>query len=329
MVTGSVLHLRPRTLLTDRDQAAVLTSTVAGRLSEVFMIVITTPTGDIGAQVLDSVLERADAVRVIARDPARLPARVHAGAEVVEGSHGDEGTIVKALAGAESMFWLVPPAGLGHAGGARRYYLEFTRAACRAAASRGVRVVGVTSLGRGYRGEAGLLAAALAMDELFTSAGVPYRALALPFFMENLLRQAGAMAEQGTFSMANAADRPLPTIATRDVAAAAAALLLDASWSGQARVPLAGPDTLTPDAMAEIISEILGRTVCYRQSPLADFRAAMLRRGASPATAQDFADMVEAQNNGIYDAEPRNPDAATATSFGRWCQAILKPAIQA
>ena len=38
--------------------------------------------------------------------------------------------------------------------------------------------------------------------------------------------------------MANTADRPLLTVATRDVAAAAAALLLDASWGGQASVPV-------------------------------------------------------------------------------------------
>jgi uncharacterized protein YbjT (DUF2867 family) len=47
------------------------------------MIVITTPTGDIGRQVLDRILDSGQAVRVIARDPARLPARVSARAEVV------------------------------------------------------------------------------------------------------------------------------------------------------------------------------------------------------------------------------------------------------
>lgn len=290
------------------------------------MIVITTPTGDIGRQVLDRVLDSGEAVRVIVRDPSRLPERVRAGAEVVQGSHGDTDTITKALEGADRMFWLVPPAGFHDAGSARRYYLEFARSAAQAAASRGVRVVGVTSLGRGYEGEAGLLSAALAMDELFEDTGAHYRALALPFFMENLIRQARQMGEQGTFSMANAADRPLPTVATRDVAAAAAALLLDASWSGQARVPLVGPDDLTPDAMAGIISDTVGRTVRYRQVPLADFQEQMVRYGASPALAQDMADMVRAQNDGIYDAEARDPGAATATGFRQWCQDTLAPA---
>ncbi|MGX1274659.1 NmrA family NAD(P)-binding protein [Streptomyces phaeoluteigriseus] len=292
------------------------------------MIVITTPTGDIGRQVVDRVLDAGEAVRVIARDPSRLPVYVRDHADVVQGSHGDADTITKALEGADRMFWLVPPAGFRTTDRAKDYYLEFTRSAGQEAASRGIRVVGITSLGHGYQSEAGLLSAALAMDELIEDTGAHYRALALPFFMENLLRQAPAMAEQGTFSMANTADRPLPTVATRDVAAAAAGLLLDTSWNGQARIPLAGPDNLTPNAMAEVISDTLGRVVHYRQVPVADFRATMVQRGASHALAQDMADMVEAQNNGIYDVEPRDPGSITATGFREWCQDSLKPAAQ-
>jgi hypothetical protein len=92
---------------------------------------------------------------------------------------------------------------------------------------------------------------------------------------------------------------------------------------------VAGPDNLTPDGMAEVISGTLGRTIRYRQVPVADYQATMRQRGASPAIAQDMADMIEAQNNGIYDAEPPDPDSATATSFRQWCQDTLKPALQA
>lgn len=293
------------------------------------MIVITTPTGEIGHQVLDRVLDSGEAARVVARDPSRLSARVRARAEVVEGSHGEADVITKALAGADRLFWLVPPPPFSYPGSAEHYYLDFTRPACEAIRGLGVGVVGVTTLGHGYRGKAGMLSAALAMDKLIESTGAAYRALALPFFMENLLRQAQEIKEQGTFSMANTADRPLPAVATRDVAAAAAAFLLDSSWSGQASVPVAGPDGLTPDGMAEVISGTLGRTIRYRQVPVADRQAMMLCRGASEAMAQDMADMTEAQNNGIYDAEPRDPDSAAPTSFRQWCQDTLKPAVQA
>ncbi|MFC1419587.1 NmrA family NAD(P)-binding protein [Streptacidiphilus cavernicola] len=295
---------------------------------EALMIVITTPTGDIGRQVLDRVLDRGEPVRVIVRDPSRLPEHVRAQTEVVPGSHADPDTIAKALEGADRLFWLVPPAGFADAGPAGRYYLDFTRAAAQEAARRDVRMVHVTTLGHGHRGEAGLLSAALDMDRLIESSGVQHRALALPFFMENLFRQTQQITEQGVFSLANAADRPLPLVATQDVAATAAALLLDGAWSGQARVPVVSPDRLTPDAMAGIISDALGRTVRYQQVPVAEFRARMLQHGASPALAQDMADMIVAQNNGIYDAEPRDPASAAATGFRQWCQDVLRPAMR-
>jgi hypothetical protein len=136
------------------------------------MIVITTPTGEIGRQVLDRILDSGEAARVIARDPSRLPARVHAHAEVVQGSHGDAGAITKALAGADRLFWLVPPPPFSRPGSAEGYYLDFTRPASEAINGSEVRVIGVTTLGHGYQGKAGMLSAALEMDKLIEGTGV-------------------------------------------------------------------------------------------------------------------------------------------------------------
>lgn len=40
------------------------------------MIVVTTPTGQIGSRLLPRLLEEEQEVRVVVRDPARLPQRV-------------------------------------------------------------------------------------------------------------------------------------------------------------------------------------------------------------------------------------------------------------
>ena len=77
-------------------------------IEESHMIVITTPTGLIGAQVLSNVLGSGEPVRVIARDPSRLPAQARERVEVVPGSHGDIGVVDRAFAGADAVFWLVP-----------------------------------------------------------------------------------------------------------------------------------------------------------------------------------------------------------------------------
>jgi uncharacterized protein YbjT (DUF2867 family) len=73
------------------------------------MIVVTTPTGNIGSQVVKNLLAANEAVRVIARDPARLAAEIRAKVEVVPGSSDDESVLTRALEGAESLFLVVPP----------------------------------------------------------------------------------------------------------------------------------------------------------------------------------------------------------------------------
>src|SRR5450432_848445 len=205
------------------------------------MIVITAPTGTIGHQVLENVLDSGEPIRAIVRDPSRLPSHTRERVEAVQGSHGDTDVVTKALAGADSVFWLVPPD--PRAESVEAAYVDFTRPASDAFKSQGaLRVVGVSALGRGWPGNAGYVSASLAVDDLIASTGVSYRALTMPSFMDNMLNQVEAIKSQGMFFSPISADRKLPACATRDIAAAAAALLLDDSWSGQDSVPVLGPE---------------------------------------------------------------------------------------
>lgn len=109
------------------------------------MIVITAPTGTIGQQVLERVLKSDVPIRVIARDPSRLPAPTREQVEVVQGSHGDIDVVNRAFTGADTVFWLVPPD--PHAKSVDAAYVDFARPACDALKSRGVkRVVDITPL---------------------------------------------------------------------------------------------------------------------------------------------------------------------------------------
>lgn len=292
------------------------------------MIVITTPTGHIGHQLLERVLDRGEPIRVIARDPSRLPEPVRERVEVVQGSHHEPEVLAEAFADADCVFWLVPPN--ARAEDAEGHYLNFTRPACDAITRHGVkRVVAVSSLGRGYGRHAGLLSPAWAMDDLIEATGVDYRTLAMPYFMENLLNQIETIKGQGTFFMANTADRPLATAANRDIAATAAELVLDGAWSGQASVPVIGPDDLSPNDMAVVMSDVLERPVRFQQVPGEAYKATMMQYGMSEAWAQGLVDMAAAQNDGVYDAEQRTAHSPAPTSFRQWCDEELKPAILA
>jgi uncharacterized protein YbjT (DUF2867 family) len=68
------------------------------------MIVITTPSGLIGHQVLDNLLDSGEELRAIARDPSALPADVRERLDVVEGSHGDAAVVDEAFADADTVF---------------------------------------------------------------------------------------------------------------------------------------------------------------------------------------------------------------------------------
>jgi uncharacterized protein YbjT (DUF2867 family) len=292
------------------------------------MIVVTAPTGNIGRQVLQHLVHGGEPVRVIARDPARLPAQTRGRVEVVQGSHGDFDVVSRAFAGADAVFWLVPPDPTAKS--LEAAYVDFSRPACDAIKCQGVRrVVGISALGRGtaLANNAGLVTASLAMDDLIASMGAGYRALAMPSFMDNVLRQVEPIKRQGVFFSPLSGDRRLPTCATRDIAAAAARLLRDTSWNGVAQGAVLGPEDLSCNDMAEIMSEVLGKPVRFQQIPFDAFKSGFISRGASEAFAQGMADMMRAKNDGLDNAEPRTRESATQTTFRQWCEEVLKPAI--
>jgi uncharacterized protein YbjT (DUF2867 family) len=294
------------------------------------MIVITTPTGDIGRQVLHTLLASDEKLRVIVRDPAKLADSVRERVDVVVGSHGDAEVVDRAFAGADAVFWLVPPDPTAPSLDAA--YSGFTKAAARVFAAGGVgHVVGVSSIGRGtpFADRAGHITASLAMDDLIADTGVAYRALANPSFMDNLLRQVSSIRDAGVFTGTGTPDRKAPTAATRDIAATAATLLLDRSWTGFADVPVVAAEDLSPLDMARIMSEVLGRPVRYEPESYDQLAATLAGYGMSAAVVAGMVEMMQASDAGLYDGVPRTPQTASPTTFHQWCEQVLKPAVLA
>lgn len=292
------------------------------------MIVITTPTGDIGHQVLKRVVQGSEPVRVIARDPSRIPQDLRERVEVIAGSHGEAATIEKAVTGADSLFWVVPPdLTLSSVDDA---YVGFTKPAAEALVKASVkRVVTISALGRGWKKPAGLVTSSIKADDLLASTGVALRVLAMPSFMENLLGQAATIREKGMFFSPIHGDLKAPAVATCDVAAVAADFLVDMTWTGQADVPVLGPEDISLDEMAEILSDVLGKPVRFQQTTMEAFKNKMASFGMSEAFAQGYVEMMTAKNEGIDNTAARAVAAETPTTFRRWCETVLKPAISA
>jgi uncharacterized protein YbjT (DUF2867 family) len=292
------------------------------------MIVVTAPTGDIGHQVLANLLKSGASVRVIARAPTHLPTEIRDRVDVVEGSHGDANVVDRAFAGADAVFWLVPPD--TKAQSVMAAYLDFTRPAAAALKAHGVkRVVDITALGRTtpLADKAGYVTASLAMDDLILSTGVSFRAITNPSFMDNTLLQVAAIKNQGLFFSPISGDLKLPSCATRDIAVVAARWLLDDRWSGHEEVAVLGPENISFNDMAEIMSDVLGSSVRFEQISFEAYKAGFLELGFSEAMAQGMSDMADAKNQGLDLSVERTSENTTPTRFRQWCEEVLRPAI--
>ena len=290
------------------------------------MIVVTTPTGNIGLHVVRHLLDADEALRVIVRDPARLPEAVRNRVEIVEGSHGDAAVVDRAFRGVDAVFWLCPPTPSETPAAAT---VDFARPGAEAMRRHRIgHIVAVTTLGRDteWQEKAGNATGSIYMVDLLRTTGAAVRGLALPAFMDNALQQVDAIRQGRTVGVIDP-EKKLPHTATRDTGAAAARLLRDRSWTGQEDVPVLGPEELSYSDLAAIVSEVIGREVRYQQVPFDAFKAQLVARGLTDAFAQGYLDMLRAKNDGMDNVAPRATAIIGSMSFRQWAEEELKPAI--
>ncbi len=290
------------------------------------MIVVTTPTGNIGRHVVRRLLDAGEALRLVVRDPSRLPLNVRNGVEVVEGSHGDAGVVDRAFRGADAVFWLCPPSPAATPAAAT---VDFARPGAEAMRRHGVpHIVAVTTLGRDtpWQERAGNATGSIHMVDLLRTTGAAVRGIALPAFMDNALRMVGTIRE-GRMLGPIIRDKKLPHTAARDSGAAAAGLLIDRSWSGQEDVPVLGPEELSYADLAAIVSDVTGREVRYEHQTYAAYKEAAMARGLTDAFAQGYVDMLRAKEEGMDNVASRATAIIGATSFRRWVEEELQPAL--
>jgi uncharacterized protein YbjT (DUF2867 family) len=292
------------------------------------MIVVTGPTGHIGSQILASLTTQEEAVRVVVRDPEKLPAQVRDRVEAVVGSHRDREVVDRAFDGADTVFWLMPADPT--APSPYDSYVSSSIPAANAVVRHGVeRVVSISALGREVQRYAGLVSASLAMDDLFRSTGAHFRALTMPSFMDNLLWQVDSIRKDGVIGGTLPGDLKAPAAATRDIAAAATRLLLDHTWTGQDSLGVLGPEDLSLNDMAAILTGVLGTPVRYEQGSREEDKQGFLSYGYSDAMAQAMIDMDIAKEHGLDNALARTTENTTPTSFRQWADEVLKPAVEA
>jgi uncharacterized protein YbjT (DUF2867 family) len=288
-------------------------------------ILVTTPTGNVGRQVAQRLLESGTPFTVLARDPARLDPAVRERSRVVVGDLTDPDAVTDALRGNHALFLAVPP---------------FPASADWAADQRRVGAVVAGAMRANAVGRVVLLSSAGAQrDDLYAvsrlgeiertlAAAAPHVAsLRAGFFLENFLAAVPTIAADGAVYMTLPPDRRLAMVATRDIGDVAARLLLDREWQGHQVHGVHGAADHSPAEVAAALARVLGRDVRYVQIPAEAMRQALLGAGMSAHVADEYPRLMDGLGQVDYQAEPRTPATTTPTSVEAWARAVLAPAV--
>lgn len=219
-------------------------------------ILVTGATGRVGRQVVQQLVARDAAVRVLVRDPSK--ADFPAGVEVVQGDLLDIDALRTAFTGVRTLFLLNAVAGD-----------EFTQAliALNVARESGVeRIVYLSVIHADRFVNVPHFAVKSGAERMIQQMGFSATILRPAYFIDNDLTIKDVICDYGVYPMP-IGDKGLAMVDARDIAEVAAIELIRRDRApGKLPVEtinLVGPETLTGTAVAAIWSEVLGRPVVY------------------------------------------------------------------
>ena len=88
-----------------------------------------------------------------------------------------------------------------------------------------------------------------------------------------------------------------------------------------------GPQDLSPNDLARIMTEQLGRPVRYERQPLEEMYSTLVGYGLNEEFVQGIVDMKRAKDEGLDAGVARTPETSSPTTFEQWCARTLKPAV--
>jgi uncharacterized protein YbjT (DUF2867 family) len=288
-------------------------------------------TGNVGSKVAEALLAAGEPVRAIGRERVRLGTLAAKGAESWPGDIADPAFLTKAFTGARAVFAMIPPK--HDALDFRGYQNRVGEALVSALSNARVpRIITLSSIGahlsEGTGPILGLHDLEAKIDALLDAAVVHLRPT---YFMENLLMSISIIRDHGINGSPVRADVPIPMVATKDIADAAAKLLLDGTFTGHTIRYLLGPRDLTMSEATRIVGETIGNPgLKYVQFPEEEARKAMAGMGLSGSAVEAMLEMQRGFNIGkIRPTQERNPANTTPTTLEEFAKTIFAMAYRA
>jgi uncharacterized protein YbjT (DUF2867 family) len=251
------------------------------------MILVAGGTGTLGSEVVRLLAGRGEAVRVLARDPARsapLPGSV----EAVAGDVRDPAALAAAVAGCATVISAVQ----GFAGPGRPSPESVDRdanlALIRAAAAAGVgHLVLVSVLDAGPDHPMSLHRAKHAAEQALAASGLAWTIIRPAAYLETWAGIVGAKLPTGGPALVFGPGRnPIAFVSARDVAAVVDLAVRDPSLRGQL-LEVSGPEPLSFTQLADRLVAASGRPARVRHVPLPVLRVlSVLARPVAPVLAR-------------------------------------------
>ncbi|MBD7920883.1 NmrA family NAD(P)-binding protein [Xanthomonas bonasiae] len=263
------------------------------------MFVITGVTGQVGGRIARALLAEGVSVRAVLRDAAKTSTWAGLGCETALAAMDDAAALADAFAGAEAVFVLLPPV-FDPAPGYAETRANVAALVTALQQGRPQRVVALSTIGAQATQDS-LLTQLQIMERAFEALPMPVAFLRAAWFMENTAWDIdGARALGVVSSFLQPLDKPVPMVATADVAATAVRMLREV-WEGDRVVELEGPHRITPLALAAALGRVLGRDVVAQPVPRATWDA--LFRSQGMANPEPRIRMLDGFNDGWIEFE--------------------------
>jgi len=258
------------------------------------MIAITAATGQLGQLVLDELLQKTPASRLVAvvRNPAKAAGLTARGVAVRPGDYTDVAALTAAFAGVEQVL-LISSNEIGRRAAQHRNVIA-------AAQRAGVKLLVYTSLLRADTSPLNLAPEHVETEQALKASGLPFIILRNGWYTENYTASVPPAVAHGAF-IGSAASGRIASAARADYAAAAAAALTGGATVGRT-YELAGDTAYTLTELAAEISRQTGKSIPYQNLPEADYRAILLKIGLPEGLAAGLASWdVGASHGALFD----------------------------
>jgi NAD(P)H dehydrogenase (quinone) len=272
-------------------------------------------TGRVGGAIAENLLAQGEQIRAIVRNPEKAARWRDRGAEIAVADVNDPNALASACEGTDGVFLMIPP-DFAPAPGfpeTRKIIAAYHAALAKALPKKAVYL---SSIGAEQTSGLGLITWAHLLEQTLGDLPIPHAFLRAGWFIENHAWDVTTAKSEGKiFSNLYPLDRKISMVATADIGKAGADVLRQ-KWTGTRYIEVSGPEQVSPNDIARVLSSALGRNVEAVAVPRQKWTEFFIGQGMPEGRTEPRAEMVDGFNSGwIHFGVPGAEHITGATSL--------------